>query len=86
MAVSNRTKGGAMPLKAKKKVKVSWNTTRAAILGAIVTVIELVAVPLLDDDPSTKPMYAVALSIIATGLGHFYARDNTKSSKDIGLE
>lgn len=82
-----------MPPKAKTENKkasftssVSWKTSSAAIASIIATILSLVVVPLIDSDESTKPQYAEAVSIISAGVGLLFARDNNKTSEDIGLK
>jgi len=64
----------------------SWKTTLCGVLGFVATVITVVAQPLLDGDPATEPMWAVAGTALAACIGLFFARDNDKSSEDVGTK
>lgn len=81
-------KDTVMPLKAprKKKKLASWKTTFAAIAGTLTTIATLIVEPLTDNDPATKPMYAVAISIICAGLSGYFSRDDDKTSEEVGLK
>lgn len=64
----------------------SWKTTLCGILGAVAAAITLVAQPLLDADPNTVPQWGAFLAAAAAALGLVLARDNDKSSEDVGLK
>lgn len=66
------------------KISGSWKTTVFGA-GGLGTAIWNIASMLLDGDPSTNPDWGVYLPLIfAAGVGLF-ARDNDKSSQDVGI-
>jgi len=61
----------------------SWKTTVAGIsviLSAVATAVQL----LFDGDPQTNPDFNILAAQIATGVGLLVARDNSKSSEQVG--
>jgi len=63
----------------------SWKTTATGLL-AIVIAVATALKALWDNDPSTTPDWnAVAVAIMA-GIGLLLARDNDKSSEDVGIK
>lgn len=63
----------------------SWKTTTVGIAGAIV-IIATQIVNLLDNDPNTIfSIEALFAALAVLGIGWF-ARDNNKSSEDVGLK
>jgi len=67
------------------KANKSWKTTAAgvaAIIGALCS--HLVAE--YDDDPNTKASAVTTISAIAAGVGLLSARDNNKTSEDVGAK
>jgi hypothetical protein len=64
----------------------SWKTTLCGILGAVAAAITLVAQPLLDSDPNTVPQWGTFLAAAAAAMGLVLARDNDKSSEDVGAK
>lgn len=65
---------------------MSWKTTLCGILGVIAAAITLVAQPLLDGDPNTAPQWGVFVAALTTAVGLVFARDNDKSSEDVGAK
>lgn len=65
---------------------MSWKTTLCGILGAIAGAITLVAQPMLDADPNTVPQWGTFAAAAAAALGLVFARDNDKSSEDVGAK
>jgi hypothetical protein len=65
---------------------MSWKTTLCGILGAIAAAITLVAQPMLDADPNTAPQWGAFAAAAAAALGLVFARDNDKSSEDVGAK
>ena len=62
---------------------MSWKTTVMGIctvLGAIAAA----AKAILDSDPATNPDWPLVIGAITTGLGLIFARDNNKTSADVG--
>ena len=65
---------------------LSWKTTTAGI-GMIVTALfTMILQPLTDGDPATVPDYNVAIAAIIAGVGLLYARDNDKTSEEVGAK
>ena len=63
----------------------SKNTTLAGIaaaVGAIATAVTL----FFDGDPATNPDWGVTIGLIMAAFGLLKARDNDKSSEDVGLK
>jgi hypothetical protein len=65
---------------------MSWKTTLCGILGVFAAAITLVAQPLLDGDPSTVPNWGALGVAVTTALGLLLARDNDRSSEDVGIK
>lgn len=65
---------------------MSWKTTLCGILAALAACITLVAVPLLDNDPATTANWTGAVAAIVAAIGLIMARDNDKSSEDVGAK
>lgn len=63
----------------------SWRTTAAGIAGAVATLIGLVLVPILDEDPATQANWAEAIPIALVALGLGAARDHQVSSAQAGV-
>ena len=70
----------------------SWQTTTFGILTIVSAVTGAVAL-LLDRNPETNPDWnsvfntvMIAMSLIFSGIGLIRARDNNKSSKDVGVK
>lgn len=61
----------------------SWKTT-AAGLAAIFTSLGGILTALTDNDPKTVPEWSLAGPLIISGFGLLFARDNDKSSEDVG--
>ena len=62
----------------------SWKTTLCGVLGAVAAAITLVAQPLLDADPATVPQWGPFSVAVTAAFGLLFARDNDKSSEDVG--
>ena len=62
----------------------SWKTTLCGVLGIVAAGITLIAQPILDGDPSTVPQWTVFGTSIAAAVGLLFARDNDRSSEDVG--
>lgn len=61
----------------------SWRTTVAGvavILSALSTAVQL----LFDGNPQTNPDFNILAAQIATGVGLLVARDNNKTSENVG--
>ena len=61
----------------------SWKTT-AAGLSAIVAAVAGAAKLMLDADPNTNPDWTALIAAVTAGVGLIAARDNDKSSEDVG--
>jgi len=66
--------------------KTSWKTTTCAILGILAAGITMIAVPLLDEDPATVAQWGAFGAMLAPLVGLLFARDNDKSSEDVGAK
>lgn len=62
----------------------SWKTTVCGIISILSAVATLIAIPLLDADPLTVPNWTAAGAAIMAGVGLLLARDNDKTSLDVG--
>lgn len=62
----------------------SWKTTLIGLISGIMLILPQIST-VLDEDPTTNPEYQMILAgLAAMGIGGF-ARDNNKSSQDIGI-
>ena len=61
----------------------SWKTTAAGI-SAIVAAVAGAAKLMLDADPNTNPDWTALIAAVTAGIGLVMARDNDKSSEDVG--
>lgn len=66
------------------KGKGSWKTGVAGISVAIATVLTMVVAPLTDGDPNTGVDILRTLEGVAIALGIYSARDDDKTSEDVG--
>lgn len=65
---------------------LSWKTTAAGI-GMIVTALfTMILQPLTDNDPATVPDYNVAVASIIAGVGLIMARDDNRTSEEVGAK
>lgn len=63
----------------------SWKTTTGgitAIVAAIAGAINL----MVDNDPATNPDWSVVMPIIIGAFAILFARDNDKTSEDVGAD
>jgi len=65
---------------------MSWKTTLCGVLGIVAAAITLLAIPVLDSDPATVANWGAFTAAISTAVGLFFARDNDKSSEDVGVK
>ena len=63
--------------------KGSWKTSGTGI-AALLTIIGTVAKALLDNDPATNVDWATTMPGALAAIGLIFARDNNKSSEDVG--
>ena len=63
----------------------STNTTMAGILAALAALATAVNY-FIDGDPSTQPDWGATISLILVAVGLVKARDNDKSSEDVGAK
>lgn len=63
----------------------SWKTTLAGV-GLILTSLGQVMTASFDSDPMTNPQWEVLIAAVIAGVGLFMARDNNKSSEDVGAK
>lgn len=66
-------------------MKRSWQTSSAGIL-AILTVLAGIAEKLTDGNAATHPDWNSAVAGIMVGIGLLFARDNSKSSEQVGCK
>lgn len=66
--------------------KGSWKTTAFGIGGLLASAWALIGSPLLDSDPLTLPNYTAFASTALTAVGVIFARDNNKTSEDVGAK
>lgn len=64
----------------------SWKTTLAAIIGILTAFGTFVLTPLMDADPATVPAWGSFFSVATTAIIGLVARDDTVSSKQLGIE
>lgn len=64
----------------------SWKTTLCGALTILAATITLVLVPMLDLDPATAPNWSALGAAVLAGIGLLFARDNDKSSEDVGAK
>ena len=65
---------------------MSWKTTLCGVLGIVAAAITLLAIPVLDSDPATVANWGAFTATLTTATGLFFARDNDKSSEDVGAK
>lgn len=65
--------------------KGSWKTTTAAVLG-VVALAATQGAAMLDGDPATVPNWALVVAALPGLVGLFFARDNDRSSEDVGAK
>ncbi len=61
----------------------SWKTTLAGI-AAIVAAVATAVSAHFDNDPATLPDWTMVIAVITAGVGLVLARDNDKSSEQVG--
>jgi len=66
-------------------MKSSWKTTAASV-AALLSLLLTVAKQLLDNDPTTNPDWAVVLPLIFAALTGLFARDDDKTSEEVGAK
>lgn len=66
-------------------LKGSWKTTAAGI-AAIVVLLGNAAVALLDGDTATNVDWSSLFAGVSAGLIGIFARDNNKSSEEVGVK
>jgi len=64
---------------------LSWKTTSAG-LASIMSGLGQILWAILDGNPQTNPDWNTSIPLILTGLGLLFARDNDKSSEDVGAK
>lgn len=64
----------------------SWKTKLFGIAGLLVSTWQLIGAPILDSDPLTNPQWPTFLATATTAIGVIFARDNNKTSEDIGIK
>lgn len=66
-------------------MKGSWKTTATGVCTVLVALGTAIKA-LTDGDPATTPNIEVTITAITAGLGLIFARDNNKSSEDVGAK
>ena len=61
----------------------SWKTTLAGIAAVVAALAAAVAAK-LDGDPATVADWGAVLAALSAGAGLLFARDNDKTSEDVG--
>ena len=64
-------------------MKGSWKTTTCGV-AAILAAVANAVVALTDGNPATNPEWTVVLAAIMAGVGLLKARDNDRTSEDVG--
>jgi len=67
-------------------LKGSWKTTVLGISSAVAALITFAVVPLLDGDPATSVNLGLLIPSILAAFGIYVARDDDKSSEDVGAK
>lgn len=62
----------------------SWKTTLSGIGTIVVALFTLVVQPMIDADPATLPNFGEFFTIAIAAGGLLFARDNDKSSEQVG--
>ena len=62
----------------------SWKTTTAGI-GAILVAVGSALSSMFDNDPATVADWGAVVAAVIAGIGLLAARDNDKSSQDVGI-
>ena len=63
----------------------SWKTSAAGI-GAILVAVGSALSSMFDNDPTTVADWGAVVAAVIAGIGLLAARDNDKSSKDVGIQ
>lgn len=63
----------------------SWKTTVAGIAGVIAAIASAIQAQ-FDGDPATVPDWGLVGALLATGIGLLLARDNDKTSEQVGAQ
>ena len=66
-------------------MKRSWKTTTFGVL-TILSALMKAAMAVLDGNAATNPDWTVVITAITAGVGLIAARDNNKSSEDVGVK
>ena len=67
------------------KINASWKTTVFGA-GGLLIIVANVASMLLDGNPATNPDWSVTIPSVMACLVGLFARDNDKSSEDVGVK
>lgn len=67
------------------EIKGSWKTTLSGV-AAIITTLGAALSAMTDGNPDTTVNLSATITAIAVGLGLIMARDNNKSSEDVGAK
>jgi len=65
---------------------MSWKTKLCGVLGIVASAITMIAQPILDGIPSTEPQWTAFATAAATAIGLLFARDNDKTSEQVGAK
>lgn len=66
-------------------MKGSWKTTSLGMATMVIAIGQAIQA-LLDGNPQTNPNYETVATAVAAGIGLMFARDNNKSSEDVGVK
>ena len=64
----------------------SWETSTAAISSFAVALMTLILVPYLDGNPDTVANWGAFMPILIANIGLMRARDNNKTSEQVGVK
>lgn len=65
--------------------KGSWKTTTAGVAG-IVGIVAMALQAQFDSDPHTVAEWGVVVPVVISQIGLLFARDNDKSSEQVGVK
>lgn len=65
---------------------ISWKTTAAGISMIVTALFTMILQPLTDGDQKTVPDYNIAISTMIAGIGLILARDDNRSSEEVGAK
>lgn len=79
-----RPLNGLIPERPLIMKNYSWKTTTTGLGAIAAALVTLVLNPLMDNDPVTVPNWNAFVPIVITALMGLFARDDDKSSEQVG--